>query len=290
MSGQLRQRRARGAVPGIAIVTYRRRERLTQLVEQVKDLTHAPFELVVADDGSDDGTVDWCRSHRVRVVTGDNRGVAWNKNRGLFALSLLDCDPLILMEDDVRPIVAGWEREWVEATHRRHHVGFLHPKIAAHTLSGRGTAEDPFVNAKATAQCLSVSAIALARAGFLDSRFKGWGHEHAEWTSRIKRLGYGHVDAVSPDGRPVKGLFYIEGGLTADDARSYRDNQQARANLETYRQIAGDRAFRYPWRGAAERDAFLGEQRDQRLPRQRQVDSLPVTFAGRPWNAGPRAR
>jgi hypothetical protein len=257
---------SRPSAPGIAVVTYRRRDRLVTLIGELLRLTHKPFQLVVADDGGDDGTVQWCLSKGIRVVTGANRGVAWNKNRGLFALSLLECDPLILMEDDVHPVVSGWQDEWIAATRRWEHVGFLHPKIAPHTLSGTGGADAPFINPKATAQCLSVSAAVLAKVGFLDSRFTGWGHEHAEWTIRIKRLGYGFTPVDSAEGHPVHGLLYISGGLAAQDAPSHRDNDQVRANLATYRQIVGEPPFRYPWRSNGERDAFLAEQRAAGLP------------------------
>jgi GT2 family glycosyltransferase len=245
---------------GIAVVTYRRLDRLQRLLEAIARLTSAPHHLVVADDGSEDGSGDWCRSCGHTVVGGPNRGVAWNKNRGLFALATLGCDPLLLMEDDVYPARLGWERDWIEGTRTWHHLAYHHPKVAKGAVRGRGTPADPFVNSSATAQCLSVSARVLETVGFLDSRFKGWGHEHAEWTSRIKRAGYGYRVITLPDGRRPKAQLYLSGGLLNDDASSFRDPEQVRRNRELASRLQHEPVFRRPWRTARERGEFLAEQ------------------------------
>jgi GT2 family glycosyltransferase len=245
---------------GIAVVTYQRRERLRRLLDAIDRHTGSLHVVVVADDGSDDGSGEWCRARGQLVVSGSNRGVAWNKNRGLFALAALGCDPLLLLEDDVYPVLAGWERDWIEGTRRWQHLAYHHPKIAKRTVAGAGTPADPFVNSSATAQCLSVSAQVLERVGFLDSRFVGWGHEHAEWTTRIKRAGYGYRTIELPDGRRPKAQLYLSGGLRNDDAVSFRDPEQVRRNREVAARLGGEPLFRAPWRDGAERDAFLAEQ------------------------------
>jgi GT2 family glycosyltransferase len=245
---------------GIAVITYRRPERLRLLVDAVERLTSSPHHLVIADDGSDDDSVTWCRARGHTAITGTHRGVAWNKNRGLFALAALGCDPLLLIEDDVHPVTPGWERDWIEGTRRWHHLAYLHPKVAKHTVSGAGTPHDPFINPAATAQCLSVSAEVLARVGFFDSRFHGWGHEHAEWTTRIKRAGYGFQSITLPDGRRPKAQLYLAGGLASGDSVSFRDEAQALRNRELAIRLQGEPLYRLPWQSAEERGEFLAEQ------------------------------
>jgi GT2 family glycosyltransferase len=245
---------------GIAIVTYERRHLLERLVAGLAELTSSPHELVVADDGSSDGSVEWCRSRGLRVVSGANRGVAWNKNRGLFALAHLGCDPLLLLEDDAYPVVRGWERDWIEGTRRWGHLAYHESRIAHRTVAGDGTPSDPYINPTATAQCLSVSLEVLDAVGYFDSRFQGWGHEHAEWTTRIKRAGYGYMTITLPDGRRPKAQLYLSGGLAGGKAPSFRDEDQARANRELQLRIAGEPVFRCPWRTAEERRELLAEQ------------------------------
>jgi hypothetical protein len=186
--------------------------------------------------------------------------VAWNKNRGLFALATLGCDPLLLLEDDAYPIVAGWERDWIEGTRAWHHLAYHHPKAARHTVSGAGTPTDPFVSPAASGVCLSVSAEVLGHVGYFDSRFRGYGHEHAEWTTRIKRAGYGYKAITLPDGRHPKAQLYLTGGLGGGKATSFRDDDQARVNRELQVQIASEPVYRRPWRTPEERACFLAEQ------------------------------
>lgn len=245
---------------GIAVVTYRRPERLRRLLEAIERLTCSPCRVVVADDGSDDDSVELWRSRGHTVISGANHGVAWNKNRGLFALAALGCDPLLVMEDDVYPAVAGWERDWIEGTARWGHLAYNHPKVRARIVSGSGTPLDPFVNGSATAQCLSVSANVLEEVGFLDSRFSGWGHEHAEWTSRVKRAGYGFKTIALADGRRAKAQLYLEGGLRSDDGASFRDPEQVRRNRELATRLHGEPVFRRPWHTTEQRREFLAEQ------------------------------
>jgi GT2 family glycosyltransferase len=245
---------------GIAVITYRRRDRFELAIDRLQRLTASPHELLVADDGSDDGTVEWARAQGLRVITGENRGVARNKNRGLFALTALGCDPIVLIEDDVYPDVPGWDHDWVEATRLWHHVAYLHPRIAQWTVSGSGTPADPFVNPRASAALLTISAEALAQVGYLDSRFIGWGHAHGEWTTRIKRAGYGYKSIVLPDGTKPKAQFYLLGGLVDNEGPRWRDEESGRRNRELYQRIYPEPVFRLPWRSPAERAAFLAEQ------------------------------
>jgi Glycosyl transferase family 2 len=244
---------------GIAIITHERRSLLERLTASVAELTSGPHELVVADDGSLDGSAKWCRDHGLRVVSGVRRGVAWNKNRALFALAHLGCDPLVLLEDDALPVVRGWERDWIEGTGAWHHVA-CDPKVLRHAVSGAGTPADPYISPAATGFCMSVSTEVLELVGYFDSRFRGYGHEHAEWTTRIKRAGYGFSEITLPDGRRFKAQLFLTGGLTLVKAESTCVAAEAHANRELGKQIAGEPVFRRPWRTPEERGSFLAEQ------------------------------
>jgi len=74
---------------------------LRQALASILDQRYAPIEVVVADDGSDDDSVDIARSHgdRVRVVAQQGLGPAATRNRGARAargafLAFLDPDDL----------------------------------------------------------------------------------------------------------------------------------------------------------------------------------------------------
>lgn len=259
---------------GIVIVTYSRPRWLRLCVDSIATLTDAPHHLVVADDGSDDDTVEWCRDRQVRVVTGRNRGVAHNKNRGLLALEALGCDPILIFEDDLRPGLRGWEREWVAATARWHHVAFGHKGIVQTAVAGDGTAADPWVSTRTTAQLLTISATALKEVGYFDPRFEGWGHEHAEWTSRIKQAGYGSREITLPAGNRFQAQLFLNHGMISNPAPSWRDEEQAKRNCDLGTAIQHEPFFRTPWRTKAQRAEILGEIRSSGLEAGALADEL----------------
>jgi glycosyltransferase involved in cell wall biosynthesis len=243
---------------GIAVTTYSRLRWLRKCVENITNLTNADHHLVIADDGSDDGTVEWCRDRGIRVVTGRNRGVAHNKNRGLLVLEALGCDPIFIFEDDLRPDLRGWESEWIAATELWHHVAFGHKGIVRTAVAGTGTAADPWVSPRTTAQLLTISATTLRTVGYFDPRFEGWGHEHADWTSRIKLAGYGSRKITLPAGNQFRAQLFLNHGMISDPAPSWRDREQARRNQKVGA-AQGEPIFRVPWRTNGERTEILEE-------------------------------
>ena len=180
---------------GIGIITYNRCTTLAETLDTVQRRTkHERTVLVVADDGSTDGTLEMLQARQVPTVTGPNMGVAWNKNRALFLLvGVLQCDVVILLEDDAYPSRDHWEIEWMRAAARWGHVNNAAHWVQEHFMSGAGTADDPVLSKQVTAQCSVFSREAVLFGGYFDTRFHLFGHEHVEHTVRLMRLGYGSV-------------------------------------------------------------------------------------------------
>lgn len=245
---------------GIGIVTYNRREIVSDTIDQVRAFTrHSNAAMVVADDGSSDGTLGMLRDKQVPVITGVNMGIAWNKNRALFLLAhMLDCETVILLEDDTRPNRAGWEAEWIVAAQRWGHVNFAGNWMRQHFLSGTGTVDDPILCKMITAQCSAYSQTALTFGGYFDSRFRGYGHEHVEHTRRLVRVGYGGTDErINDQERVIYKL--IKGDLTVVSSQSYFDNIEEQRNLKLAREIMGCQGYRSPWGKDPELRQFRSE-------------------------------
>jgi glycosyltransferase involved in cell wall biosynthesis len=68
----------------VVIPTYNRLNLLKQAVSSVWAQTHTDYEIIVADDGSTDGTVEWlaAQGERVRAITQANRGPGAARNLG----------------------------------------------------------------------------------------------------------------------------------------------------------------------------------------------------------------
>jgi GT2 family glycosyltransferase len=163
---------------GIGIITHNRKDVLAETLARLRAHTTSPCALAVADDGSIDGTADLVRSQNITLVTGRNMGIAWNKNRALFLLgAVMQCDAVILLEDDSFPTSDGWDHEWMQAAQRWGHVNLAGAWFSDSFLSGSGTLDDPILSTNVSAQCSGFSRTALLYGGYFDSRFRGYGQE-----------------------------------------------------------------------------------------------------------------
>ncbi len=248
--------------PAIAIITYKRPEYLNLCLSSIAQHTSGSYQtLVVSDTDEDKETISICKKHKVDVIAAPNRGVVWNKNRGLYHfMSRTDCDPILLLEDDTRPIKSGWLDEWVEAAHRWHHVNYSHWKIFVDgdAREGDGTPLRPHIHNIVTGQCTAVSRHAMRLGGYLDTRFKGFGHGHVEWTMRHARLLYKNkVPGFSNEDM----LFLsIPGGLQREEAPTFRDENQLSRNAELLqRTMTNTPGYMEPWQSPAEKQAMVAE-------------------------------
>lgn len=247
---------------GIGIVTYNRLEYLQNLINRITKYTTIPYYLVVADDGSNDGTVEWCHSKKIPIVSGANRGVAWNKNRALFHLmEKTDAEIILIVEDDCWPADKYWAQSWGHCTREFHHVNYAHPGISDNSnlpvLSGRGTYKDPYLSSLLAGVCTSSTRQSLEKVGFLDSRFKGYGAEHVEWSIRFNK-----AYPVNYKNERRTNLFYqIRCGMEEHDAPSYRDEEQIAQNKTIRATLVNEPIHRNPWQTNKEKKIFLQEQK-----------------------------
>ena len=242
---------------GIGIVTYNRLNDLKQTIKAVRDNTNIDFELFVADDGSADGTKQWCQENGISCSIGDNKGVVRNKNRALYYLNDVEnCDVTLLLEDDCRPNVLDWQNEWVIASYLWGHINYAHKRIlniSEAVISGTGDAFSPYICKLVTGQCTGCHSAALHKIGYLDPRFKGYGAGHVEWSERFVFNGY------NGEGTDRKLFPAINFGLLSDDAPTFKDETQLKKNQLLKQSISSDRTYRLPWVDADEKSEFLSE-------------------------------
>jgi len=256
--------------PGIAIITYKRPAYLDSCLAAVRAKTSSSHEIMVFCDSDDDPESQAvCAKHRVDAIFAQNQGVVWNKNRGLFHfMARTSCDPIILLEDDTVPTEPDWLGKWVEAAGRWHHVNFSHPALFSQgrsPFSGDGTPQQPHIHGLVTGQCTAVSRHAMQVGGYLDTRFKGYGHGHVEWTRRHARLLY---KGIVPGYSDTQVLFVsIHGGLKAENAPSFRNEEDvARNGLLLGKAINETQGYMEPWQSDAEKETLLREIDVPRAP------------------------
>ena len=171
----------------VGICTFNRLASLKELVSNVRSLTAAPYELIVSEGGGSDATVPWCIENGIRVITGPNVGVGWNKNLLIYYfLHHSDAEQLIILEDDCRMWEVGWEQEWMLACKAWHHINWPLCPTGEYEY-GANTPGSPLRTNWFGGHCTISSREGLQKVGYMDPRFKGYGGEHAEWTWRFYR-------------------------------------------------------------------------------------------------------
>lgn len=244
---------------GIAVVTYNRRDLAMRAVDIIQARTTREHILLVADDGSRDGTATAMRERGIKVATGPNRGVAWNKNRALFYLfNFAGCDVTILLEDDCFPTVDGWQEDWVAAAMRWGHVNLAGSWFRESFMSGSGTLDDPVRCARLSGQCTAFNRNAINFTGYVDTRYKGYGYAHAEHSERLVRAGYGgKMEILKAEPTPI--FFMISGNIHVEAAETFSDPGDVDRNAGLYRDIRHESMHRWAWRSDDEMRAFRQE-------------------------------
>ncbi len=244
---------------GIAVTTFDRSDTVADMITKLDSFTSIDFELVVADDGSTDGTSDVLAAAKCQSIRGPNRGVAWNKNRGLYHLmNRTSVDIILLMDDDVVPLVYGWEQDWLQAAINFGHVNFAPAHARHHVLAGACRAADPGIMQIIGGQCLAFTREALLNIGYFDPRFGKYGHEHTDVSYRCLRAGFGGVHRDSGP-EPSAYFFAIDSGLGLRDLPSCFDGSSVERNAALLSAVATDPIYRLPWRDDTEMASFLGE-------------------------------
>jgi glycosyltransferase involved in cell wall biosynthesis len=95
----------------VIIPTYNRKILLAKAIDSVLRQTYTDFELIVVDDGSDDGTPDLLKKYpsKLRALTQTNKGVSAARNAGINAakgqlIAFLDSDDLWLENKLMRQV------------------------------------------------------------------------------------------------------------------------------------------------------------------------------------------
>jgi len=251
---------------GIAITTLNRRDMVLQLVKKIRELTRGRYDLVICDDGSTDGTKSALEAQGEIVIGGVARGIAWNKNRGIYVLlNLARCDVILLLDDDVLPTAPGWEAEWVEAAWQYGHVNYALPAFRSSVIAGACSAAAPGLATTIPGCVLAFSRVALAQIGYLDVRFGRYGHEHSDFSFRALRAGFGGIKVREGDWNAPY-FYVISGGIDILPATTSGTQEELEANGRLFGELANEPIYRHAWLNDAMRDRFLAEIEDVLRP------------------------
>ena len=253
---------------GIGIINYNRADLLNDLIMQLHKSIGEKYFIVVADDGSIDNSAEICRAHQIPIIGNKNMGIAWNKNRALYYLmNFTDCDILILIENDCDIKDINWMTIWRQSIEKWGHINCLHPSTikkiesgntCTEILGGNGTFDNPYLCTKISGICIGSRRDAIEEVGYFDTRFKGYGHEHSEWTLRFRRIGLGYKEIIL-NNKTIKCNLMISGGVDGKDVLSSSNKTNLEENRRIMDECKADITYRHPWRTDLEKLLLLDE-------------------------------
>ena len=86
------------------VVTFNRLEFLKEVIQSLENQTIKPDRIIVVNNGSDDGTEEWLKSHDgLDVINQGNTGSSGGQYTGIKAAFETGCDWIWTMDDDVIP-------------------------------------------------------------------------------------------------------------------------------------------------------------------------------------------
>ncbi|MFD0869758.1 Chondroitin polymerase [Chlamydia abortus] len=191
----------------IIIPTYNGRELLAACIQSIRSSTSSPYELIVVDNGSVDGTAEYCREEQLTYVgLPDNRGFPAACNIGL---RLAKGSSLMLLNNDV-VVTGGWLERLLEALHSAPDIGIVGPcsnRVSGSQKVRLGYASMEQFHCEAhrymearrgirtatrrlTGFCFLFRRELWERIGELDERFTPGYYEDDDYCYRARRAGY----------------------------------------------------------------------------------------------------
>lgn len=241
---------------GIAITTFNRAEHLLKQINFIRQFSLGEYELVVCDDGSTDNTVEMLEQADVSYISSGNKGIAWNKNRGLYYLAnYTSCDVFLLLDDDILPCMYGWDVEWCKGAQLHGHINYVSDFVKSKVVFGRCTAHNPGLCPVVQGTALAMSREAFQFIGYMDSRFGRYGHEHTEYTNRYVKAGFGGI--IRNDSTNLYAI--MDSGLELNHLPSSGSLKEAKKNEHLLSKLSKEPLYRHPWFNDQEKQDFLKE-------------------------------
>ena len=194
----------------VVIPTYNRRAILEKCLKALENqdyrLPVADYEVVVVDDGSTDGTLEWLKMKaqewpRLRPFARDHRGPAAARN---FGVERARGDTIIFIDSDLvvtetflmahaAGLIEGRKKSDIASATLRDRV-FTYGRVINTCNFDNPTAE-PYKLTDFSAAFFATGNVAIARhwlieVGLFDTRFRQYGWEDLELGVRLKKLGF----------------------------------------------------------------------------------------------------
>jgi GT2 family glycosyltransferase len=191
-------------VTSIIIPTFNGLPLLKECVDSIRKNTSVPFEIIVVDNGSQDGTIEYCYRERLKLVSMPmNRGFPVACNYGLH---IATGNALMLLNNDT-VVTPNWLDNLLRCLYSSEDIGMVGP--VTNYASGKQQIQEPFTNiadmvvkynkpdptlwqetARLVGICLLFKREMLDKVGFMDERFSPGHFEDDDLCYRARLAGY----------------------------------------------------------------------------------------------------
>lgn len=180
---------------------------LQQCIAEIRRFTDRPHEIIVADDGSTDGTAEYCqREQLVFVSLPRNRGFPVAANAGL---KLAAGDTVVLMNNDI-VVSRRWLDNMLDCLYsaseigivgpmanyasgsQQHHLGYV-DLAGFHAMTRDSNKPDPGkwrTVRRLVGMCMVIKREVIDRIGVLDERYTPGHFEDDDYCYRARLQGY----------------------------------------------------------------------------------------------------
>lgn len=191
----------------IVIPSYNGLHLLAPCLAEIRRFTDLPHEIIVADDGSTDGTADFCRRERLAFVSlPRNRGFPGAANAGL---KLAAGDTVVLMNNDI-VVSRRWLDNMLACLYSADDIGIVGPMAnyasgsqhdplgyadltGFHELTRTANRPDPGKwrsVQRLVGMCMVMKRELIDRIGLLDERYAPGHYEDDDYCYRARLHGY----------------------------------------------------------------------------------------------------
>ncbi|MEW9700272.1 glycosyltransferase family 2 protein [Paenibacillus sp. SI8] len=191
-------------ITSIIIPNFNGLSLLKDCVNSIRKHTSAPYEIIVVDNGSTDGSIAYCSKEQVKLVSLPiNRGFPAACNLGLRVAS---GSTLMLLNNDTL-LTPNWLDQLLRALHSGEEVGMVGP--VTNYASGKQQVQEPFTNladmaakynkpdaskwqdaSRLVGICLLFKREMLDKVGLMDERFTPGHYEDDDFCYRARLAGY----------------------------------------------------------------------------------------------------
>lgn len=188
----------------IVIPTFNGLHLLRDCIHSIRAHTRTPHEIIIVDNGSTDGTLEYCRDQQLICISQEkNTGFPVACNAGLRIAS---GDALLLLNNDVL-VSRHWLTNMLNALYSGEEIGIVGPMT--NYGSGKQQSELPYTNLEELAEhydraykgkrlevnriiglCLLFKREVMDRIGLLDERFSPGHYEDDDYCYRARQAGY----------------------------------------------------------------------------------------------------